>query len=116
LIYEELAPISREDAAEVLGAGESSEVGVVLIRLALHDADWSYVQGVCLSQAKHPDIWVRRNVATALGHLARLHGQLDTIRVVPVLDELAGDPEIASWAEAAMHDLRIFLRVAPASD
>ena len=108
--YEELGPISRPEAARWLTAADVRKVSLALLRLALHDPDRAYVQEVCLSFASHPDVWVRRNTATALGHLARLHGHLDVERVKPVLADLAADPDVESWAEAALDDLNIFLK------
>ena len=119
--YEELGPISRPEAAAWLATDDPERIGRALLRLALHDADRVYVEGKCLSFASHPSIWVRRNVATALGHLARLHRHLDVVRVRPVLMELRSDADVAPWAETALDDLRISLTsrnsswVAPAS-
>jgi hypothetical protein len=109
LQYEELEPISRLEAGRVLAEGNEEEVGVALIRLALHDPDPQFVQAECLKFASDPRLWVRRNCATCFGHLARLHQRLDLSVVVPALLELAKDENVASWAESALDDIDIFM-------
>ena len=108
--YEELGPIDRDEAERTLAGQDAEAVSLALLRLALHDPDWRWVQEQCLRFVGHPDVWVRRNAATSLGHLARLHRQLDSSRVIPVLEKLKKDPEVASEAETALDDLTIFLR------
>jgi hypothetical protein len=44
-----------------------------------------------------------------LGHLARIHGQLDLERVEPRLRELRADPEVAGSAEDALDDIERFM-------
>lgn len=104
--YEELGPMGREGAEAAFARGVPEDVSRALLRLALHDDDWRWVQERCLELSGHPDVWVRRNSATALGHIARIHGQLDTARAVPVLEGLKEDEEVAAWAEDAL----VFLR------
>jgi hypothetical protein len=109
-IYHELDAISR-DEAEALFASGGREVGFVLLRLALHCDDWEYVERRCLDFARHPDAWVRRNAATAIGHLARIHGRLHVERVMPALMTLWADPQVNGWADDALDDLEVFLNV-----
>jgi hypothetical protein len=110
--HEELGPISVGRAEAILESGPAEAISLTLIRLALHHDDWRWVQGKCLEFVEHGDVWVRRNSATALGHLARLHGELDVTPVLAALQKLKLDPQVASWAEAAIDDLTIFLRSA----
>ena len=107
--YEDMPPIEREEAEAMINAGRAEEVSRALLRLALHDPEWRYVQGRVLEQVRHEDVWVRRNCATAFGHLARIHRQLELDEVVPALNELADAPNVASWVDAALDDLEIFL-------
>ena len=109
-MFGELDPIDR-DAAEELFAAGGRGVGIVLLRLALHCDDWAYVERRCRDFARHPDTWVRRNAATALGHLARIHGRLHVEKVMPVLMTLWADPHVGGWADDALSDLEVFLDV-----
>jgi hypothetical protein len=92
---EGLGPIERGRAEALLATGAPEDVSRALLRIALHDPDWEYVARAALAHLFHPDVWVRRNAATSLGHLVRLHGQLHTPVVVPVLLALMDDPEVA---------------------
>jgi hypothetical protein len=109
-IYPELDPIGRGEAEAVFAAG-GREIGFVLLRLALHYDDWAYVERRCLDFSRHPDTWVRRNVATALGQLARIHGRLHVERVMPALMTLWADPDVSGWADDALDDVEMFLKV-----
>ncbi len=107
--FEDLSPVDRADAAVELSSGDPERVSLALLRLALHEPDWRYVQDLCLVYVDDPAVWVRRNCATALGHLARLHQELDLERALPVLRRLQGDPDVASWAESAVDDITAFI-------
>ena len=109
LKYEEIGPVSRGEAASRLESSDPSEVVEALLGLALHDPDWRHVQRICLRLADHPDVSVRRNVATALGHLARLHRRLDLDVVLPVLSQLHDDDSTRPWVDHAYDDLAVFL-------
>ena len=109
-IYEELATIDRDEAEAMFAAG-GRDIGLALLRLALHWDDWAYVERRCLDFARHPDTWVRRNAATALGHLARIHGRLHVERVMPALMTLWADPDVSGWADDALDDVEMFCKV-----
>jgi len=106
---EELGPISRAEANEALANGTAEDVAATMIRLALHDPDPAFIQHMCLARLEHPNVWVRRDCATALGHVARLHGTLDLAEVLPALGKLWEDPDVVPWVEAAMDDIRMFI-------
>ena len=109
-IYEQLDEIGRDEAEAAFAAG-GREIGVVLLRLAMHWHDWAYVERRCLDFVRHPDVWVRRNAATALGHLARIHGRLHVERVMPALMTLWADPDVSGWADDALDDVETFCKV-----
>lgn len=54
---------------------------------------------------------LRLNAATCLGHLARIHKNLDLGLVLPKLLPLKGDAAIGPLVEDALQDIRFFLRV-----
>ena len=110
-VYEELGPITREEAEAAFASGDHRRIGRALLRLALHEDDWEYAELWCLRMARHPEKWVRRNACTSLGHLARLHGRLHVERVMPVLVSLWADPDVTGYAEDALGDIEVFLKV-----
>jgi hypothetical protein len=111
MVYEELAPISHEAAEAALASGDGRQIGRALLRLALHGPDWRLAEARALQHLTHPDIWVRRNAATALGHVARLSRDLDVASVVPALKALLSDPEVGGYAEDALSDIEVFMGV-----
>jgi hypothetical protein len=54
------------------------------------------------------DPWVRGVAATCAGHIARLHGALDTNRIVPLIERLASDPRTIGRVEDALEDIEMF--------
>lgn len=111
MVYEELAPISQEAAEAALASGDGEQIGRALLRLALHGPDWRLAEHQALRHLTHHDVWVRRNAATALGHVARLSGNLDIDSVVPALRALLSDPDVGGYAEDALSDIEVFMGV-----
>ena len=106
--YEPLQPIDRSEAERAFARGDARSVADALLRLALHEPDRRWVERWCLDLASHPDADVRRAVALSFGHLARLHGVLDTSSVLPTLRALASDPAVAGSVEDALDDIQTF--------
>jgi hypothetical protein len=83
-------------------------VARALVRLVHSDVDPKAAQARCIDAASSPHLAVRQAAATCLGHLARLHGKLDTAKVMPVLRRLLKDPGTQGVAEDALDDLQTF--------
>ena len=111
MVYEGLGPITIPDAEAALASGEARSIGRALLRLALHGPDWRLAEARALQHLAHPDVWVRRNAATALGHVARLSRALDIDSVVPALTALLSDPDVRGYAEDALDDIEVFMGV-----
>ena len=107
--YEEPRPITRNEADSVFATNDPLKVCDALVRITFFDRDWRWVQERCLRLARQSDPDIRGCAATCLGHLARIHRVLDVEKVIPVLEELLMDPELAGRAEDALNDLKMFL-------
>jgi len=107
LTYEQPHPISREDAEAAFASGDPELIAHALVRVAFHDTDWRWGQERCLGFARAAVAAVRQIAVTCLGHVARVHRQLDLDRVLPALDELARDPEVQ--VDDALDDIRMFV-------
>ncbi len=107
--YHDPQPISRTEAEAALKSGDADTICDTLVRLAYHDPDWQWVQNRCLNFIKHPNADVRGLAATCLGHLARIHGELDLAIVKPTLLALKNDPEVSGYAESALDDIQMYL-------
>jgi hypothetical protein len=108
MTYETLDPIDRCEAERLLGSRRPEDVVTALLRLALHDPDWRWVQDQAMRLAVHPSLEVRRAVGVSLGHLARLHGTIDGARVVPLLRELGQDAALTGVVSDALDDIATF--------
>jgi hypothetical protein len=113
LVDQGFGPISRERAERAFATGDPQEILRALLRLSLHGPNFAEAESLALDYARHPDLWVRCNAATALGHIARVHGKLDLARVFPVLLEQMADPQVRPFAEDALDDIDNHLKVDP---
>ena len=107
LTYEQPHPISREEAEAAFASDDPERIARVLVNVAFHDADWRWVQERCLGFVRDDVAAVRQIAVTCLGHLARIHRQLDLERVLPALDELSRDPAVQ--IDDALDDIQMFI-------
>jgi hypothetical protein len=105
-----LGPIRRDVAARWVASEEPTLVMYALLRLSLHGPDFAFAERMALKHATHPDEWVRRNAATALSHVARLHGSIELDAVMTTLVRMLDDPEASGWADDALDELEIFMK------
>src|SRR5438128_657620 len=89
--YESLGPITRSVAARWLASNDREKMVRALLRLSLHGPDFAFAERTALEHANHPDVWVRRNVATALSHVSRVHGSIELEAVMETLVSLLDD-------------------------
>ena len=102
-------PITRAEADTELASTDPDSVGRALIRLALHDPDWLYVESVSLRFLHHAAPGVRCAACIALAHTVRLHRALHREIVEPLLRGLLSDPHVGGTAEDTLDDIGIFL-------
>ena len=110
MYFEEINPMSRRYAEKVFQQDDADKIEEALLRVTFHDADWQWVQSYCLKFLKYPDKSVRAVAAICLGHLACIHGTIDTNIVVPALKALLTDPGVAAKASDALDDIALFVR------
>jgi hypothetical protein len=108
--YQGVMERDREEVELLLRSNDEQEVQNALLSAAYYDPDWRWVQGKCLALSHHPDPRVRWMAATCLGHLARIHRQLDLELVLQRLAELKADPLVKAGAEDALDDIRFYLK------
>ncbi len=110
--YEEIEPIDRERALAALQGGDTRKRCHALLALSMHDPDWRFVQELALGILQAGDEpEVVATAVQALGNLARIHGQLDLERVLPVLQTLdTSHPYVAGDLNDAYDDFEIYLR------
>jgi hypothetical protein len=102
--------MERAELERLFESGNERAIIDGLLSAAFYDADWRWVQNVCLRFLGHPAKWVRWNAATCLGHIARIHRKLETELVLPRLLALRADPEVASGVQDALDDIKWYMR------
>lgn len=108
--YEEPTPTTKSEAKRILASSDLDRVREVLVYVALNEPDWRWVQEWCLRLLAHDDWSVRALAATCVGHVARIHRQLDLDRCLPALRALLDVPETCGYAESALEDVEMFIR------
>ena len=107
--YEPMDPISVRQAEQWFASGDPQRILRALLRLSLHGPDFAYAERKALAYAEHPDVWVRRNVATALSHVSRVHGSIQLDAVMTTLVKFLDDPEVADWADFALDEVEMYM-------
>jgi hypothetical protein len=107
--YEERVPAAPADVAAALDRGDSQAAAGALVGAAFHHPDGPAVEDLCPRLLDGPD---RSAVAaTCLGHLARIHRQLDTETVRAALNRQRSDPLVGPRAEDALADVDLYLSI-----
>lgn len=102
---------TRESAEPVLRAAEvTEETFEALVAVALHERDGTWVQEHCLRLLNSPDPQLQALAATCLGHVARLHPEIDHAAAVAALERLRSDGSVAGTVEDALEDIAQFAR------
>jgi hypothetical protein len=111
--YQETLPISDKDAKEKLKSDDPIHITDALVRLTYHYSNWRWVQDQCLQLVNHLDPVVKGLAISCLGHLARIHKTIDTVKVLPILNSLLDDPDVGGRAEDAIDDIKMFAQMSP---
>jgi hypothetical protein len=107
--FEEAQPISREEAAQNLVGPDRDLISSTLVRLALHDKERPWLESLMVQFMRHEDPWIRGVAAMCVGHIARIHGQIDQTAILPLLQSLLNDPATAGKARDALDDIEIYI-------
>ncbi|MGO8998761.1 MAG: hypothetical protein ACLQVI_36015 [Polyangiaceae bacterium] len=111
--YEELSPISQQDADEALSRDDDTYVLCQsLLRVALHEEDWAWALDHVSRFLLHPHPEVRGVAVASIGYLVRIHRAIDVSRVLPALYALQADSYVASRVRDTLEDIRQFAHAA----
>ena len=108
--YQEVLPITRQEAEAVFSGQNIKDICDALVRVTYHDNDPHWLQKLCFRFCRHDSAEVRGLAVQCFGHIARIHRTLDLQRVKAVLTELLADTEISGRVEDAMDDINMFVR------
>jgi hypothetical protein len=109
--YEPIPELTRAEVEAAVERDDPGELLYAVLAAALYADDPAWAEGVCLRAASHRDPNVRGNAVLGFGHLARLHGRLDRLRVEPVIAAALDDPDpyVRGHAHNAAGDVSHFL-------
>lgn len=111
--YEELAPISRDEATEVFHrADDARSLCQSLVRVALHEDDWRWALDRITAFLLDPNPEVRGVAVASIGYLVRIHRAIDVSIALPKLHALECDPHVERRVRETLADIRQFTRAA----
>jgi hypothetical protein len=108
--YYNVFPVDKVSAERIFASEDVEQICHAMVAVALHEKDWKWVQDKCLTffMKDNPDI--SGLAAICLGHLARIHGQLEKDKVTSTLRSRLNDSAIAGRIEDALDDIEMFTR------
>lgn len=107
--YQAFAPISKAEAEESFATDDPVIITEALLAVSLHLPDRQWVEDWIVHFVHHDSPDVRRACALALGHLARLHGEVSP-EVLAAISALQEDKDLHGAAQDALDDVSIFTR------
>ena len=111
--YEELSPISREEADLALSRDDDTYVLCQsLLRIALHEPDAVWALEHVGRFLLHPHPEVRAVAVSGVGYVVRIHRAIDVSRILPALYALQADAYVASRVRDTLEDIRQFVHAA----
>lgn len=85
LLYQD-PTLSRAEATTLIASGIDREIVAGLISIGLNESDRIWAQTTCLKHLEAESELVVAAAVTALGHIARRHGEIDKESVIPALE------------------------------
>ena len=110
--YEVIAQRSRAEVESAISINDPEELLHAVLSAALYAEDREWAEGVCLGLSNHEHFNVRGNAILGLGHIARIHGDLNELRAKPVIEAALKDENdyVRGHANVAADDVEFFLK------
>ncbi|MFJ4247399.1 hypothetical protein SAMN04488483_0546 [Pseudomonas helmanticensis] len=108
LIYQDPS-LSQDEVLRLLANGATANVVAALTSIGLNEVDRVWAQDLCLKHLFNETEAIVASAITALGHIARRHGELDTDEVLPALEITKGKfPSLVGSIEDTLDDIGAF--------
>ncbi|MFW9080869.1 hypothetical protein ACOI9X_16585 [Pseudomonas sp. P2757] len=108
LIYQD-PTMTHDRALRLLASGADAETAAALISIGLNESDRIWAQNTCLKHFEAESELVVAAAVTALGHIARRHGEVDKESVIPALDTVKTTfSALAGVVEDTLDDIHAF--------
>ncbi|MFJ2365976.1 hypothetical protein ACIPIN_20095 [Pseudomonas sp. NPDC087697] len=108
LLYQDPS-MNHDEANTLLAAGNEADVIAALISIGLNEPDGVWAQNTCLHCLNSESENVASAAITALGHVARRHGQLEVEKVLAAF-KLAKErfPSLEPVISDTLEDIELF--------
>lgn len=92
-----------------IGSGVAEDVVTGLVSIGMSEEDPVWAQTICLQYLSSETKAIAASAITALGHIARRHGRLDTETILPELENLKRRmPSLRGIIEDTIDDIEMF--------
>ena len=108
--YEEIPVLGKAEIERQLMSADPLEVARALLSAALNVADRHWVEELCISKIASGDDNIRSAAITSFMHLARIHRELDTERIFPILARYHAEPEFQGLIDDALEEISFYLQ------
>jgi hypothetical protein len=108
--YEEIPVLARDEIERDLATHDSTKITIALLSGALYSDDREWIEKYCLEFLQKDDRNLKYAAIVSLGHLVRLHGNLDLSLVLPLLVDVEMDPQLAGDVSLLRSEIRTFMR------
>ncbi|MBP5970295.1 MULTISPECIES: hypothetical protein [Pseudomonas] len=108
LIYQDPS-IDHDEAIKLLASGTDANVVAALVSIGLNETDRHWAQSICLKYLTSKTETIVASAATALGHIPRRHGELDTETIFATLESVKQThPSLQGIIEDTLDDIDVF--------
>ncbi|TNB90625.1 hypothetical protein FHG55_28090 [Pseudomonas jessenii] len=108
LIYQDPS-LSHDEAIRRLASDLDENVVSALLSIGLNDTDRAWAQDTCLKYLTNKTEAIVASAVTALGHIARRHGGMNTETVLPALETVQRKfPALKGIIEDTLDDIDTF--------
>lgn len=108
--YQDYQRMSKQAAEKAFASNEVKCICEAMVSIAFYEPDWKWVQNKCLGFLNNEKPEIRGLAATCLGHIARIHRQLEKEKVLNALHGLLDDHAISGQVKDALDDIDMFLQ------
>jgi len=109
--YEIIARRSKEEVESAIAINDPEELLYAVLSAAMYSEDGEWAEDICLRLSSHEHFNVRGNAILGLGHIARIHGDLNELKAKPVIEAALRDENeyVRGHANDAADDVESFL-------
>ena len=110
--YEVVPERTKAEVESVLLINNAEDLSYAVLSAALYAEDREWAEGVCLRLSSHEHFNVRGNAVLGLGHIARIHGELNELKAKSVIENALKDKNayVRGQANNAADDVEFFLK------